>query len=179
MGVAGSRRQAAATVRCRLSVFGPEDVSSTVFARSGRAALPLVGGGHAGSNRRVATSRRPCSQRSKAAPSPAAFTDRRAGGEDVQGIAAFGGHWRNRCYAAVACTGGDAAWFLQFLPKPPLTPDQVELLKSDNIVSEAAKREGRTLDGLGITPVAMEAIAPTYLWRFRKTGQFTVKNGAA
>ena len=37
------------------------------------------------------------------------------------------------------------AWFLQFLPKPPLTPDQVELLKTDNVVSDAAKREGRTL----------------------------------
>jgi uncharacterized protein YbjT (DUF2867 family) len=69
------------------------------------------------------------------------------------------------------------AWFLQFLPKPPLTPDQVELLKTDNVVSDAAKREGRTLEALGIAPTALEAIAPTYLWRFRKTGQFKVKNG--
>lgn len=61
---------------------------------------------------------------------------------------------------------------LQFLPKPPLTPDQVELLKGDNIVSDAAKREGRTLEGLGIEPSAYTAIVPTYLWRFRKTGQF-------
>jgi uncharacterized protein YbjT (DUF2867 family) len=64
------------------------------------------------------------------------------------------------------------ATFLQFLPKPPLTPDQVELLKSDNIVSEAAAREGRTLDGLGIAPHTIASIVPTYLWRFRKTGQF-------
>jgi NADH dehydrogenase len=71
------------------------------------------------------------------------------------------------------------AWFLQFLPKPPLTPDQVELLKSDNVVSDTAKREGRTLEGLGIAPVAMAAVAPTYLWRFRKTGQFKVTRGAA
>ena len=42
------------------------------------------------------------------------------------------------------------AQFLQFLPKPLLTPDQVELLKTDNVVSEAAAREGRTLEGLGI-----------------------------
>jgi len=69
------------------------------------------------------------------------------------------------------------AWFLQYLPKPPLTPDQVELLKTDNVVSDAAKREGRTLQALGIAPIAMEAVAPTYLWRFRKTGQFKVKNG--
>jgi NADH dehydrogenase len=64
------------------------------------------------------------------------------------------------------------AMILQFLPKPPITPDQVELLKRDNIVSEEAKREGRTLEAIGITPESIEAIVPTYLWRFRKTGQF-------
>lgn len=64
------------------------------------------------------------------------------------------------------------AQFLQYLPKPLLTPDQVELLKRDNVVSAEAERENRTLNGLGITPTAMEAIVPSYLWRFRKTGQF-------
>jgi uncharacterized protein YbjT (DUF2867 family) len=64
------------------------------------------------------------------------------------------------------------AWFLQFLPNPPLTPDQVELLRSDNVVSEDAIRDHRTLQGLGITPASYEAIAPNYLWRFRRTGQF-------
>ena len=67
------------------------------------------------------------------------------------------------------------ARFLQYLPKPPLTPDQVELLKSDNVVSEAAAREGRTLKGLGIDATAMETVVPTYLWRFRKAGQFKVR----
>jgi NADH dehydrogenase len=61
---------------------------------------------------------------------------------------------------------------LQWLPKPPLTPDQVELLRSDNIVSEQAVRDQRTLDGLGITPTSIQAVVPSYLWRFRKTGQF-------
>jgi NADH dehydrogenase len=64
------------------------------------------------------------------------------------------------------------AMFLQYMPKPLLTPDQVELLKSDNVVSAAAQSEGRTLEGLGITPTAMEVVVPSYLWRFRKTGQF-------
>ena len=64
------------------------------------------------------------------------------------------------------------AMVLQFLPKPPITPDQVELLKADNVVSEAARHDGRTLEGLGIIPESIEAIVPTYLWRFRKTGQF-------
>ncbi|MFZ0401764.1 MAG: complex I NDUFA9 subunit family protein [Pseudolabrys sp.] len=64
------------------------------------------------------------------------------------------------------------AMFLQYLPKPLLTPDQVELLRSDNLVSEAAKSEARTLQGLGIEPEPMVAIVPSFLWRFRKTGQF-------
>ena len=64
------------------------------------------------------------------------------------------------------------ATFLQFMPKPLLTPDQVELLKTDNIVSAAAEADGRTLSGLGIEPTTMATIVPSYLWRFRKTGQF-------
>lgn len=64
------------------------------------------------------------------------------------------------------------AYVLQFLPTPLLTPDQVELLKRDNVVSAAAKAEGRTIEALGIEPAAMEAIVPGYLWRFRKAGQF-------
>jgi uncharacterized protein YbjT (DUF2867 family) len=64
------------------------------------------------------------------------------------------------------------AMFLQFLPKPPLTPDQVELLRTDNVVSDAAMRDKRTLEGLGIAPTAIDAVVPSYLWRFRKSGQF-------
>ena len=53
-----------------------------------------------------------------------------------------------------------------------MTTDQVELLKHDNVVSDAAETEGRTLKGLGLTPQAIEAIAPSYLYRYRKTGQY-------
>jgi NADH dehydrogenase len=70
------------------------------------------------------------------------------------------------------------AQFLQFLPKPPLTPDQVELLRSDNVVSEDAVQSGRTLKGLGIAPTSVETIVPSYLWRFRRTGQFQTARGA-
>jgi len=68
------------------------------------------------------------------------------------------------------------AFFLQFMPKPLLTPDQVELLKRDNVVSEEARHEERTLEGLGIAPTAMEVVVPSYLVRFRKTGQFNVRS---
>jgi NADH dehydrogenase len=66
---------------------------------------------------------------------------------------------------------------LGLLPKPLLTADQVELLKSDNVVSEAAQREKRTLDGLGIAAQGIEGIVPGYLYRFRKAGQFTAPKG--
>jgi len=69
------------------------------------------------------------------------------------------------------------AMLLQFAPGAlKLTPDQVELLRSDNVVSDAAKAAGLTLEGLGITPDSMEAIAPQYLWRFRAAGQFQKKS---
>jgi NADH dehydrogenase len=45
-------------------------------------------------------------------------------------------------------------------------------LRTDNVVSEAAAHEQRTLRGLGITPESMQAVVPEYLWRFRRAGQF-------
>ena len=53
-----------------------------------------------------------------------------------------------------------------------LTRDQVTLLEKNNVVSEAAKAEGRTLEGMGIEADTYETVVPTYLYRFRKTGQF-------
>lgn len=69
------------------------------------------------------------------------------------------------------------AAFLQFAPGAlKLTPDQVTLLERDNVVSDAARAAGLTLEGLGITPDSLEAIAPQYLWRFRPAGQFQRKS---
>ncbi len=58
------------------------------------------------------------------------------------------------------------------LPKPLLTSDQVDLLQTDNVVSPEAIRERRTLAAFGISATPMDAILPSYLWRFRKHGQF-------
>ncbi len=60
------------------------------------------------------------------------------------------------------------ARLMSILPSPPLTPDQVELLKSDNIVSSGAL----TLASLGITSSPAEVILPTYLDRFRRGGWY-------
>ncbi|ODT05812.1 MAG: 3-beta hydroxysteroid dehydrogenase [Kaistia sp. SCN 65-12] len=53
-----------------------------------------------------------------------------------------------------------------------MTRDQVTLLESDNVVSAEAKAEGRDFAGLGLAPTSSEAVVSSYLWRFRKTGQF-------
>ena len=57
-------------------------------------------------------------------------------------------------------------------PLETMTADQIALLGYDNVVSAEAQRERRTLLGLGIAPTALETILPTYLWRFRRNGQF-------
>jgi NADH dehydrogenase len=61
----------------------------------------------------------------------------------------------------------------EFMPGQPLTRDQVRMLRFDNVVSEDAKRDGRTLQGLGIEATALEVVLPTYLRRFRQHGEFT------
>ncbi len=60
------------------------------------------------------------------------------------------------------------SWFLGLLPNPLLTPDQVRLLRKDNVVAPGAL----TFADLGIRPDAVEAIVPSYLWRFRRKGQY-------
>ena len=85
-----------------------------------------------------------------------------------------------------ACRSGHRAWIAastEFASKatfglfPELlttTRDQVDLLASDNVVSAEAEAEGRVLSALGVQPQAAEAIIPSYLARFRRTGQYEV-----
>jgi NADH dehydrogenase len=65
------------------------------------------------------------------------------------------------------------ALFLQFLPGKLLTPDQVRLLKKDNLVSVTALG----LKDLGITPTSLEVELPSYLWRFRAKGEYAALAG--
>jgi uncharacterized protein YbjT (DUF2867 family) len=66
------------------------------------------------------------------------------------------------------------ARLMSILPNPPLTPDQVEMLKRDNIVSSGAL----TLAALGITPTSVEAILPSYVDRFRRGGWYARERAA-
>ncbi|MDC0059603.1 complex I NDUFA9 subunit family protein [Pelagibacteraceae bacterium] len=60
------------------------------------------------------------------------------------------------------------SYFLQMMPNPLLTPDQVETLKHNNIVSG----DYPMLKDLGITGTAIQSILPKYIYRFRTGGQF-------
>jgi NADH dehydrogenase len=165
-------------------VFGPEDQFTNRFAALARLSpmLPLIGGGltkmqpvYVGD---VATAVAEAADgKAKAGATyelggPEVLTMREIM-EIILGIAE-----RNRMLITLPFGLAKLkALFLQFAPGPlKLTPDQVELLRSDNVVSDAAKAAGLTLEGLGIMPDSMEAIAPQYLWRFRAAGQFQRKS---
>lgn len=60
------------------------------------------------------------------------------------------------------------AFFLEWLPSPPLTRDQVKLLRQDNVVARGVL----DLGALGVTPTGIELVLPTYIDRFRRGGRF-------
>ncbi len=63
---------------------------------------------------------------------------------------------------------------LGLLPGKLLTRDQVQSLKTDNVVSSSAL----TLANLGITSDSVQAVVPSYLWRFRAKGQYEAEINA-
>ncbi|MEQ8387867.1 MAG: complex I NDUFA9 subunit family protein [Alphaproteobacteria bacterium] len=67
------------------------------------------------------------------------------------------------------------AFFAEFLPVPPLTRDQVELLKSDNVASPGSPG----LKELGLTANAIEGFVPAYLARYRRGGGNAERLGRA
>ncbi len=159
--------------------FGPEDHFFNRFAGLARLlpALPLFGGGH--------TRFQPVFVGDVAAAIADAVEGKVTGG----GTYELGGpevKTFRQCLEAILhhidrrrlllplpwwlATMGGAV--LQMLPGQLLTVDQVRQLKIDNVVSSAAEAEGRTLQGLGIEPVSLAAILPSYLARFRPRGQF-------
>jgi NADH dehydrogenase len=161
-------------------VFGPEDDFFNRFAALARLspALPLVGGGHTRMQPVFAGDvGEAIAKAVDGGTKPGAIYE--LGGPDVhtfKELMEFVLATIERRRLLVPVPFGLMklkAMVLQYLPKPPITPDQVELLKSDNIVSDDARRDGCTLEGLGISPESIATIVPTYLWRFRKTGQFS------
>jgi uncharacterized protein YbjT (DUF2867 family) len=166
---------AGATIFRPSIVFGPEDQFFNRFAGLARylPALPLIGGGR--------TKFQPVFVGDVAAAITAALTNDRTrantyelGGPSVYTFRELMQFIlreidRRRLLISIPFSLATIqAVFLQLLPSPLLTPDQVRLLKVDNVVTPGTL----TLADLGIAPTSIEAEVPAYLWRFRPKGQF-------
>ncbi len=79
---------------------------------------------------------------------------------------------RNPILPLPSVVGRILAFPMGLLPKPLITGEQITLLGIDNVVSPEAVKEKRTLAGMGITPRPLDAVLPSYLWRFSPNGQF-------
>jgi len=164
-------------------IFGPEDSFFNRFANMARfsPALPLIGGGE--------TKFQPVFVGDVAEAIARAVDGKVSGGKTYE----LGGPQQltfRECMETMLETIDrkrllvPVPWWLAeiqgsilgLLPNPLLTKDQVILLRSHNVVSQKAEKEGRTLGGLGMTPTAVGVVLPSYLWRYRPAGQFTRKN---
>jgi uncharacterized protein YbjT (DUF2867 family) len=155
-------------------VFGPEDNFFNRFAALARfaPALPLIGGG--------ATKFQPVYVGNVAAAISAALARDDTDGKtyELAGPAVFSMrqlfelmlHIIGRKRALISIPFGLAslqACFLEFLPQPLLTRDQVRMLRHDTVATQGAPG----LAELGVTPTALELVLPTYLERFRRQGR--------
>jgi uncharacterized protein YbjT (DUF2867 family) len=165
----------AATILRPSVVFGPEDDFFNRFAALAQIApaLPLIGGGttrfqpvYVGNVAEAVV---------KALDDPAAGRTYELGGPHIytlREVMELVLHETHRRCLLINVPWGLArlqAAFLEWLPVPPLTRDQVSLLQRDNVVSAGAL----TLADLGIAPTTVEAILPTYLDRYRRGGWFS------
>jgi len=167
-------------------VFGPED---GFFNRFGAVAamspvLPLIGGGH--------TKFQPVYVGDVGAAIVAALSLETAAGRTFElggpGVYSFKALMELLCretmhhrlllpipFPIASALGKIGDLQAKLLPIPPqVTSDQVELLKSDNV----ANPDLPGLADLGVAATAVDAVIPTYLWRFRRGGQFAQPEAA-
>lgn len=166
-------------------IFGPGDGFFNRFAGMAQfsPALPLIGGGH--------TRFQPVYVTDVARALAQAVSDPDLAGQTLElggpGVFSF----RELMQMLLAQTGqrralipvpfpmasllGTVAGWSRVVIAPPLTADQVELLRSDNVVSGACLG----LTELGITPTTLDAILPTYLYSFRRGGQYADQEARA
>ena len=166
-------------------VFGPEDRFFNRFAQMAATSpvLPLIGGG--------TTRFQPVFVGDVARALTLAVTDPAAAGRtyELGGPTAYSfrelmelmlketGHRRILLPFPFAVAGllGAAGDMAGVFMTPPITSDQVELLRVDNVPSGLYPG----LADLGITPTTLEAVLPTYLYRYRKGGQYADQEALA
>jgi uncharacterized protein YbjT (DUF2867 family) len=169
----------AATILRPSIVFGPEDDFFNRFAKMALVspALPLIGGGTTRFQPVYALDVAEAIARAVEHPEIHAGKTYELGGPRIYSfrelmtlmLAEIG---RKRCLCSVPfALASLKGAVLQSIPliKPPLTADQVKLLKRDNVVGPQAAG----FAALGITPTALEPILPTYLDRYRPHGYYS------
>ncbi|MEQ8176763.1 MAG: complex I NDUFA9 subunit family protein [Amphiplicatus sp.] len=168
-------------------VFGPEDKFFNKFAAmaSLSPALPLIGGGHTRFQPVYvddvadaiceALARPEAAGRTYELGGPRVYTFRElmelmlyeTGRKRLLAPVPF-------ALASLMGLAGEAVGALPFFD-PPITRDQIKLLKSDNVVGASGEEGAGVIGDLGVSPASVEAILPTYMVRFRKYGQFAEK----
>jgi len=191
---ARTKGEAEAAVRARVPsavilrpsiVFGPEDAFFNRFADMAKFSpfLPLIGGGK--------TKFQPVHVQDVADAVVASLTRRDAAGRtyELGGPTVYSFRQlldfvqktinRKRLYAPLPFFVAQpmGTLFSVVLPfAPPITGDQVQMLKTDNIVGISGGKGVGTIADLGVAPLeTIESIVPSYLWRFRPHGQFQSK----
>ncbi len=163
-------------------VFGPDDNFFNMFAELARyfPALPLIGGGktkfqpvYVGDVSDAVIAALHCTK----GDDGAAGQIYELGGPDVVNFKEvyeiiFKATQRRRALIPLPwCVAKLEASVLQLLPKPLLTRDQVESLKTDNVVAD----DMPGLEALGIDATSLKQLVPTYLERYRPGGAFAEK----
>jgi uncharacterized protein YbjT (DUF2867 family) len=162
-------------------VFGPEDDFFNRFAAMARSlpALPLIGGGHTrfqpvyvgdvADAVMAALDRHDAVGRTYELGGPKVYSFRQ-----LMELMLAEVHRRRWLVTLPFGLASLEAAFLERLPSPPLTRDQVRLLQRDNVVSSDLPG----LAELGVAPTAVELILPTYLDRFRRRGRWRAGTAA-
>lgn len=197
VGYARTKGRAEAAIRAALPdaiilrpsiVFGPEDDFFNKFAGMAQSMpfLPLIGGGHTKFQPVYVEDVAEVVARSvDGALKPGATYE--LGGQDVMTFracleAVLAATYRQRPLVnlpfGIATLIGKIASMVPLIT-PPLTADQVTMLRDDNVVSAEAEKAGLTLEGIGMTPVRVSSILPTYMVSYRTNGQFSNAGKAA
>ncbi|MBD8686109.1 MULTISPECIES: complex I NDUFA9 subunit family protein [unclassified Rhizobium] len=197
VGYARTKGRAEAAIRAAMPdaiilrpsiVFGPEDDFFNKFAGMAQSMpfLPLIGGGHTKFQPVYVEDVAEVVARSvDGALKPGATYE--LGGQDVMTFracleAVLAATYRQRPLVnlpfGIATLIGKIASMVPLIT-PPLTADQVTMLRDDNVVSAEAEKAGLTLEGIGMTPVRVSSILPTYMVSYRTNGQFSNAGKAA
>ncbi len=197
VGYARTKGRAEAAIRSLLPeavilrpsiIFGPEDDFFNKFAGMAQKMpfLPLIGGGRTKFQPvYVEDVAEMVAKSVDGALKPGATYE--LGGQDVMTFrdcleAVLAATYRQRPLVnvpfGVASLLGTIASMVPLI-SPPLTADQVTMLKTDNLVSGDAEKAGLTLEGVGITPVRVASVLPSYMVSYRTNGQFSNAGKAA